>query len=146
MTAVVTSTPLSSLSAVVDKMSEAINALTQVLQAEHQQLSAETVNGSFLQRITEQKSSLLATLEYLEQQRQHYLAIAPDQQAIQRWQQLLEPLQRLSDMNQHNGWLLDGQRAHITQSLSLLQPHQGHDLYGADGYTTSNRSGKTFSI
>ena len=54
---------------VMDQMTVVLNSLKEVMDAEQQQLSAGHVNGSALQRITEDKSSLLATLDYLEQLR-----------------------------------------------------------------------------
>ncbi|ELX79878.1 flagella synthesis chaperone protein FlgN [Salmonella enterica subsp. enterica serovar Dublin] len=50
-------------------MTTVLNDLKTVMDAEQQQLSVGQINGSQLQRITEEKSSLLATLDYLEQQR-----------------------------------------------------------------------------
>lgn len=57
------------LSEILDQMTTVLNDLKTVMDAEQQQLSAGHINGSQLQRITEEKSSLLATLDYLEQQR-----------------------------------------------------------------------------
>lgn len=129
--------PLSSLSAIVDKMAEVLISLHQIMQAEHLQLSAEEINGSFLQRITEEKSSLLATLDYLEQQRQHYSITDHNENAMLHWQQLHESLVRLRNVNQHNGWLLETQLAYNSKLLQLLQSHQETGLYGANGRTAS---------
>jgi len=60
---------MSKLSEVLDQMTVILNALKGVMDAEQQHLSAGQINGSALQRITEEKSSLLASLDYLEQQR-----------------------------------------------------------------------------
>ena len=57
------------LSEILDHMTAVLNDLKKVMDAEQQQLSVGHINGSQLQRITEEKSSLLATLDYLEQQR-----------------------------------------------------------------------------
>ena len=56
---------MSRLSEVLDQMTAVLGSLKEVMDAEQLQLSAGHVNGSVLQRITEQKSSLLATLDYL---------------------------------------------------------------------------------
>ncbi|EGL8327542.1 flagellar biosynthesis protein FlgN, partial [Salmonella enterica] len=50
------------LSEILDQMTTVLNDLKTVMDAEQQQLSVGQINGSQLQRITEEKSSLLATL------------------------------------------------------------------------------------
>lgn len=49
------------LSEILDQMTAVLNDLKTVMDAEQQQLSVGHINGSQLQRITEEKSSLLAT-------------------------------------------------------------------------------------
>ncbi len=80
------------------------------MDAEQQQLSAGQINGSVLQRITEDKSSLLATLDYLdEMRRKTELSLgtkAPyrgHSDIARRWQSITENTQHLRDLNQHNG-------------------------------------------
>lgn len=51
------------LSEILDQMTTVLNDLKTVMDAEQQQLSVGQINGSQLQRITEEKSSLLATLD-----------------------------------------------------------------------------------
>ena len=55
------------LAEILDQMSAVLNDLKTVMDQEQQHLSMGQINGSQLQWITEQKSSLLATLDYLEQ-------------------------------------------------------------------------------
>ncbi|XES85756.1 flagella biosynthesis chaperone FlgN [Franconibacter pulveris] len=137
---------MSRLSEVLDQMTVVLTSLKEVMDAEQQQLSAGYVNGSALQRITEEKSSLLATLDYLEQQRRLQQASANDADA-QRWQTITQKTRHLRDLNQHNGWLLEGQLARNSQALAILKPHQEPGLYGANGQTASaQRSGKKISI
>ena len=53
--------------------------------------------------------------------------------------------QQLRQMNQHNGWLLEGQIERNQQALEMLKPHQEPTLYGANGQTsTTHRGGKRF--
>ncbi|GGD12811.1 flagella biosynthesis chaperone FlgN [Franconibacter pulveris 1160] len=139
---------MSRLSEVLDQMTVVLTSLKEVMDAEQQQLSAGYVNGSALQRITEEKSSLLATLDYLEQQRRLQQASANDADAdAQRWQTITQKTRHLRDLNQHNGWLLEGQLARNSQALAILKPHQEPGLYGANGQTASaQRSGKKISI
>lgn len=139
---------MSRLSEVLDQMTVVLTSLKEVMDAEQQQLSAGYVNGSALQRITEEKSSLLATLDYLEQQRRLQQASANDADAdAQRWQTITQKTRHLRDLNQHNGWLLEGQLARNSQALAILKPHQEPGLYCANGQTASaQRSGKKISI
>ena len=101
---------MSRLSEILDHMTVVLNDLKTVMDAEQQHLSSGNINGSALQRITEDKSSLLATLDYLEQH-----------------------------LNQHNGWLLEGQIERNQQALEVLKPHKETGLYGADGQTATAR-------
>lgn len=140
---------MSRLSEVLDQMTTILNSLKEVMDAEQQQLSAGQINGSTLQRITEDKSSLLATLDYLEQQRRAELqATRPaNDDVMERWQIITRKTQHLRELNQHNGWLLEGQIALNQQALEVLKPHQEPGLYGADGHTsTLSRGGKKISI
>ncbi|RPH20872.1 flagella biosynthesis chaperone FlgN [Buttiauxella warmboldiae] len=135
---------MSRLLEVMDQMAVVLNSLQEVMDAEQQQLSAGHVNGSALQRITEDKSSLLATLDYLEQLRRAAQKTEdPASTAIsQRWQMITQKTQHLLDINQHNGWLLEEQLARNEQALAVLKPHQEPNLYGADGQaTTVSRGG-----
>ncbi|AGN88160.1 MULTISPECIES: flagella biosynthesis chaperone FlgN [Enterobacteriaceae] len=137
------------LSDILDQMTVILSALKDVMDAEQKQLSVGNIQSSALQRITEEKSSLLATLDYLEQQRrsaqkaQH----SANDDIADRWQTITQKTQHLRDLNQHNGWLLEGQIARNQQALELLKPHQEPSLYGANGYTASaSRGGKKISI
>lgn len=53
----------------LDKVLEVLSSLAGVMNAEQEQLAAGQINSSLLQRITEDKSSLLATLSFLDQMR-----------------------------------------------------------------------------
>lgn len=137
------------LSDILDQMTVILSALKDVMDTEQKQLSVGNIQSSALQRITEEKSSLLATLDYLEQQRrsaqkaQH----SANDDIADRWQTITQKTQHLRDLNQHNGWLLEGQIARNQQALELLKPHQEPSLYGANGYTASaSRGGKKISI
>ena len=126
------------LAEILDQMSAVLNDLKTVMDQEQQHLSMGQINGSQLQWITEQKSSLLATLDYLEQLRRKEPNTANSVDISQRWQEI---------MNQHNGWLLEGQIERNQQALEMLKPHQEPTLYGANGQTsTTHRGGKKISI
>ncbi|KOC91795.1 flagellar export chaperone FlgN [Winslowiella iniecta] len=124
----------------LDKMLEVLSSLAEVMEAEQQQLSAGRINGSLLQRITEDKSSLLSTLNYLDEMRcraeKEAGLIAPySAQATlnQRWETIQQRTMKLHDTNQHNGMLLNQQITHNEQALALLKPHQSQAFYGPDG-------------
>lgn len=135
------------LAEILDQMSAVLNDLKTVMDQEQQHLSMGQINGSQLQWITEQKSSLLATLDYLEQLRKKEPNTANSVDISQRWQEITVKTQQLRQMNQHNGWLLEGQIERNQQALEMLKPHQEPTLYGANGQTsTTHRGGKKISI
>ncbi len=132
------------LTDILGKMSSVLDALHQVLEVEQQALSAGFVNGSALVRITQEKSSLLADLDYLEQQRR---AEQPATSAAGQWLSIRQRTQRLNEINQHNGWLLAEQMKRNQQALEVLKPHQETGLYGANGQTrTYAPGGRKISI
>ncbi|CCJ83879.1 flagella biosynthesis chaperone FlgN [Cronobacter dublinensis] len=141
---------MSRLSEVLDQMTTVLNSLKSVMDAEQHQLSAGSLNGSALQRITEEKSSLLATLDYLEQQRrsEQNSQRGAQPEMAERWQTITQKTLHLRDMNLHNGWLLEGQMARNQQALAVLKPHQEPALYGANGQTSASmhRGGKKIAI
>ena len=110
------------------------------MESERLLLCEGSLSGSHLQRVTEEKSSLLATLAWLEQQR--LLAwSAADSAAQAQWQTIQAQTQTLREMNQHNGWLLEQQMAFNQQALALLKPHQEAGLYGKDGLASGRVDG-----
>ncbi len=132
---------------ILDQMSAVLNELKMVMDQEQQHLSMGQINGSQLQWTTEQKSSLLATLDYLEQLRRQTLDSVNSDEIAQRWQEITVKTQQLRQLNQHNGWLLEGQIERNQQALEMLKPHQEPTLYGANGQTsTSHRGSKKISI
>ncbi|WP_024549131.1 flagella biosynthesis chaperone FlgN [Siccibacter turicensis] len=138
---------MSRLSEVLDQMTTVLNSLKEVMDAEQLHLSAGQINSSTLQRITEEKSSLLATLDYLEQQRRAEQSVNRGDDIADRWQMITRKTQHLRELNQHNGWLLEGQIALNQRALEVLKPHQEPGLYGADGHaSTLSRGGKKISI
>lgn len=118
------------LAEILDQMSAVLNDLKTVMDQEQQHLSMGQINGSQLQWITEQKSSLLATLDYLEQLRKKEPNTANSVDISQRWQEITVKSQQLRQMNQHNGWLLEGQIERNQQALEMLKPHQEDAIWG----------------
>lgn len=131
---------MASLSKLLAQIADGLNALRAVMESERLLLCEGSLSGSHLQRVTEEKSSLLATLGWLEQQR--LLAwSAADSAAQAQWQTILAQTQTLREMNQHNGWLLEQQMAFNQQALALLKPHQEAGLYGKDGLAANRVDG-----
>ena len=83
---------MSRLAEILDQMTTVLNELKVVMDNEQQQLCMGHINGSLLQRITEEKSSLLATLDYLEQQRrrEQLTQQSANDDHAQRWQVITE--------------------------------------------------------
>lgn len=131
---------MDSLSKLLAQISDGLNALRAVMESERMLLCEGSLSGSHLQRVTEEKSSLLATLGWLEQQR--LLAWSGADSAAQaQWQTIRAQTQTLREMNQHNGWLLEQQMAFNQQALALLKPHQEAGLYGKDGLAANRVDG-----
>lgn len=131
---------MSNLLTALDKMQEVLSSLAEVMNAEQEQLSAGRINSSLLQRITEDKSSLLGTLNYLDEMRRQaektvgVQAPYPTQPELaQRWDRIQAQTVALHNTNQHNGMLLNQQISHTEQALAVLKPHHTQAFYGPDG-------------
>lgn len=131
---------MSNLLTTLDKMLEVISSLANVMEEEQQQLAAGIINSNLLQRITEDKSALLSTLNYLDEMRRaagQSLGIeAPyrgHNDLMQRWENIRQHTRRLNDANTHNGLLLNHQLRFTEEALTVLRPHQTQAFYGPDG-------------
>ncbi|MBV4366168.1 flagellar export chaperone FlgN [Erwinia sp. BNK-24-b] len=129
----------------LDKMLEVLKSLADVMTAEHQQLSGGQINSSLLQRITEDKGSLLATLNFLEQLRRDaekeagvYAPYSGQPEMARRWSALQEQTVKLRDTNLHNGMLLNHQISFTEKAIEVLKPYQTQSFYGPDGQATSS--------
>ncbi|WP_370465589.1 flagella synthesis protein FlgN [Nissabacter sp. SGAir0207] len=123
---------------------DTLRALLPVMEEEQAMLCAAQVNGVALQRLTEQKSSLLATLAYLDGQRKQHettlslrapYAQTPALNAL--WRRIAAGANALNQRNHHNGRLLNQHIAHNQQSLSVLRAGHGQTLYGPNGQAHS---------
>lgn len=126
---------MSPLSEVVQQIQRVLSSLEQVMLAEQQHLSAGQIDASALQRVTEDKSSLLATLDYLDTLRQEAMKSGSEVPAATQalWQAVQQQTAQLSRLNQHNGWLLASQQEHTDSALAILKPYQAPQFYGANG-------------
>ena len=122
---------------------ETLQALDQVINHEQTILCSGRVNGAALQHITEQKSSLLATVDYLDKQRRQHderlkqtapYSRQPEISAM--WKDIVQLTTRLSQINRHNGMLLGKQIAYNTEALAILNASQTQKVYGPNGQET----------
>ncbi|MFH8134114.1 flagellar export chaperone FlgN [Pantoea osteomyelitidis] len=129
----------------LDKMQAVLSSLAEVMNEEQQQLSAGFINSNLLQRITEDKSALLSTLNYLDEMRRTSEKSSGVQapyrgqsDMTRRWQAIQQHTQRLRDANVHNGILLQHQIRYTDEALTVLKPHQTQAFYGPDGLGKGN--------
>ena len=122
---------------------ETLQALDQVINHEQTILCSGRVNGAALQHITEQKSSLLATVDYLDKQRRQHderlKQTAPysrQPEIAAMWKQVVQMTTKLRQINRHNGLLLGKQIDYNTEALAILNASQSQKFYGANGLET----------
>ncbi|PHZ28314.1 MULTISPECIES: flagella synthesis protein FlgN [Yersinia] len=125
----------------LDQQLELLESLTTVVAQEQQLLCSGRIQGIVLQGVTEQKSSILATLAYLEQTRltaetaaKIHAPYSNNQPLAERWQRMLQLAEHLQYSNLHNGLLLQQHIEHNTQALAILNTRHGQSLYGPDGH------------
>lgn len=97
------------LSEILDQMTTVLNDLKMVMDAEQQQLSVGQINGSQLQRITEEKKTRCWRRWIIWNNSavwSRMRSVATNDDIAERWQAINRKTQHLRDLNQHNGWLL----------------------------------------
>ncbi|EHD22043.1 MULTISPECIES: flagella synthesis protein FlgN [Brenneria] len=142
------------LQTILDKLLHNLDSLQAVMSEEQVQLCAGQINSSALQQVTEKKSSLLATMQYLEQCRHEEESLATlkapyegNEELAERWRQVQQLTKNLREQNQHNGLLLNQHISHTDKALEILKPRHGQSLYGPDGQAKgSSISGRKISI
>ncbi|AJJ09983.1 flgN family protein [Yersinia rohdei] len=126
----------------LEQQLELLESLKAVVAQEQQLLCAGRIQGVVLQGVTEQKSSILATLAYLDQTRlttektvniQAPYSKVPE--LAVRWQYILELAENLRNGNLHNGLLLQQHIEHNAQALAILNTHHSQSMYGPDGHS-----------
>ncbi|WP_145572484.1 flagella synthesis protein FlgN [Yersinia mollaretii] len=125
----------------LDQQLVLLESLTTVVAQEQQLLCSGRIQGIVLQGVTEQKSSILATLAYLDQTRltaetaaKIHSPYSGNQALAERWQRMLQLAEHLQYSNLHNGLLLQQHIEHNTQALAVLNTRHGQSLYGPDGH------------
>ncbi|CNI30280.1 flagella synthesis protein FlgN [Yersinia vastinensis] len=126
----------------LDQQLELLELLKTVVAQEQQLLCSGRIQGTVLQGVTEQKSSILATLAYLDQTRltteKTVNMKAPYSSMVElavRWQRMLELAESLQYSNLHNGLLLQQHIEHNAQALAVLKTRYSQSLYGPDGHS-----------
>ncbi len=133
---------------------ETLQALDLIIHHEQTLLCSGRVNGVALQHITEQKSSLLTTVDYLDKQRREHDVRLKQTAPYSRqpeiagmWKTVVQLIEKLSHINRHNGMLLDKQLAYNSQAMAILNASQTQKLYGPNGQTSvSGQSVRKISV
>jgi flagella synthesis protein FlgN len=133
---------------------ETLQSLDLIINHEQTLLCSGRVNGVALQHITEQKSSLLTTVDYLDKRRREHdvrlKQTAPysrQPEIANMWKTVVQLSQKLSHINRHNGMLLDKQLAYNSQAMAILNASQTQKLYGPNGQTSvSGQSVRKISV
>ncbi len=124
----------------LDRQLEALEQLYESLLLERDALLCR--DAGELERATERKQALLATVGGLEQQRK---VLAPDLDRMEsfarhpqlavRWERLLELSRRCREQNESNGRTIRQQRRRVECTLELLRgkPVTDDAVYGPDG-------------
>ncbi|WP_047710076.1 flagella synthesis protein FlgN [Pectobacterium atrosepticum] len=131
---------MENLQSILGQLLNNLRELDAVMSEEQTLLCAGHINSIALQQVTENKTSLLATMQHLENQRHGAESIlqlqAPydDIEPLSAyWQQVQELTRRLNDQNKHNGLLLNRHIAYTNEAINILKPRHGQGLYGPDG-------------
>ncbi|MEA9392610.1 flagellar export chaperone FlgN [Acerihabitans sp. TG2] len=138
------------------KMMDILHELALSLTQEQDLLSEGQVNAALLHRVTENKNEQLATLQYLDHQRESLEKLSgvsrppyDDNPALkQQWQTIMDMTEQLKQHNYRNGLLLAQHLVLNQQMLSLLEQHQTQRrLYGPDGQAcTGQILGRKISV
>ncbi|XBS68383.1 flagellar export chaperone FlgN [Acerihabitans sp. KWT182] len=138
------------------RMLGVLQQLELILVEEQRLLSAGQVNAALLHRVTENKNEQLATLQYLDDQRQNAArgqgltesAYGQYPELQHLWQTILRLTAGLSRNNTRNGLLLNQHLKQNQEILAVLEAHQARrSLYGPDGQAqNSHILGRKFSV
>ncbi|MCW2474394.1 MULTISPECIES: flagella synthesis protein FlgN [unclassified Symbiopectobacterium] len=128
------------LQATLDAVLENLNQLSGILSEEQTLLCAGHINSVALQKVTDIKSATLATVQYLDKNRQEIevrlqlqAPYEADTELFERWQAIQTLTASLHDMNKHNGMLLNQHINYTNEAIAILKPRHGQSLYGPDG-------------
>jgi len=130
----------------LDSLYQVLASIGHLMAEEQRQLMATSVDSRRLLSLSEDKQSLLVTLDFIETRRaklEKALALAPPYaqhpDLAARWQRIAPLAQQLARQNQHTALMLNQQLAWTEQVLNVLQPLQAQRFYGPDGHPVTGR-------
>ncbi|WP_340621973.1 flagella synthesis protein FlgN [Xenorhabdus siamensis] len=143
------------LQLLLEQQSAHLHSLSTTIAEEQRILSEGFIEANQLHRVTEQKTFLLSALDHAEKKRQQLNEMlkvnAPyaDHEILAvLWDQISQSVERIRDLNAHNGFLLDQHIELNSQAIAFLKSHHSPSLYGADGQARHNStlSGHKISV
>ncbi|MBG6241905.1 flagellar export chaperone FlgN [Candidatus Symbiopectobacterium sp.] len=127
----------------LDAVLDTLDQLNTILSEEQALLGAGHINSVALQKVTDTKSATLATVQYLDKNRQEienrlqlHAPYESDAELFERWQAIQALTAHLHDMNKHNGMLLNQHISYTNEAIAILKPRHGQSLYGPDGQSS----------
>lgn len=138
-----------SLQRLLEQQQSRLEALTNLLDHEQEQLLDGTVDGARLEKIAQDKFRLLLSLEETEGNRarvQRKLGYpddasgarqaAEDAGCLEQWQTTLDMAAHTARLNERNGRLIGLRMAHNQQMLDYIHHIAEKSVYAADGRAT----------
>ncbi len=132
---------LTKLTTTLSSLLQVLTSLRIIMAEEQIQLMSAQPESLRLASLSEDKQSLLVTLEFIDklrhQQEQECHCFAPYPVATELaayWQQIMALSQQLSNANQHTALLLNQQLAWTQKVLAVLAPLEAQKFYGPDGH------------
>ncbi|MDC9588796.1 flagellar export chaperone FlgN [Xenorhabdus sp. XENO-10] len=143
------------LQLLLEQQSAHLNSLSQTMAEEQRILSEGFIEANHLHHVTEQKTFLLSALDHAERKRQQLnetlkinVPYADYERLAVLWSQISQTIERIRDLNSHNGFLLDQHIELNSKAIAFLKSHHSPSLYGADGQARHNSalSGHKISV
>ncbi|MGL9720764.1 flagella synthesis protein FlgN [Symbiopectobacterium sp.] len=127
----------------LDAVLDTLDQLNTILSEEQTLLCAGHINSVALQKVTDTKSATLATVQYLDKNRQEienrlqlHAPYESDAELFERCQAIQALTAHLHDMNKHNGMLLNQHISYTNEAIAILKLRHGQTLYGPDGQSS----------
>ncbi|MEX0447308.1 flagella synthesis protein FlgN [Xenorhabdus sp. SGI246] len=143
------------LQLLLEQQSARLHSLSTTIAEEQRILSEGFIEANQLHRVTEQKTFLLSALDHAERKRQQLnetlkvnAPYADHEILAVLWDQISQSVERIRNLNAHNGFLLDQHIELNSQAMAFLKSHHSPSLYGADGQARHNSalSGHKISV
>ncbi|MCC8367844.1 flagellar export chaperone FlgN [Xenorhabdus sp. PB61.4] len=143
------------LQLLLEQQSAHLNSLSITMAEEQRILSEGFIEANHLHRVTEQKTFLLSALDHSERKRQQLnetlkvsAPYADHEILVVLWDQISQTVERIRDLNAHNGFLLEQHIDQNSQAIAFLKSHHSPSFYGADGQARRNSalSGHKISV